>query len=59
MTPLDKEEKSLLDSYERGEWKSAKAKEHSLKQSMKYARHTMRKDSRINIRISQKDLESL
>lgn len=59
MAKPGKGEKDLIESYEKNEWRSVKGKEERLKQYTKYARNTMRKDQRINIRISQKDLESL
>ena len=59
MPKLDKEEKELLESYEKGHWRSVKGKKGRLKQYTQYARDTMRKDERINIRITQRDLESL
>ena len=51
---LNKEEKELLDSYEKGEWKAAPKPE--LKRYIEAARATFRKDKRLNIRISTKDL---
>ena len=56
---LDKEEKDILDSYERGEWETVDDIEKEKKRYAEYARSTLKKDKRINIRISQKDLESI
>ncbi len=56
---LDKEEKDILDSYERGEWVTVDDMEKEKKRYAEYARSTLKKDKRINIRISQKDLESI
>ena len=56
---LDQEEKDLLGSYERGEWQSVKELEAESRQYRAYARATLRKDARVNIRISSKDLEAL
>lgn len=56
---LDKEEQSTLDSFERGEWKSVKNPKQEISRHRKYARNTLRKDRRVNIRISSKDLEEL
>jgi len=53
---LTKEEKGILQSVERGEWRSAG---HLTKEVQRYqdaARATMRKDKRVNIRMSEKDL---
>ena len=56
---LDKNEKELLASFERGEWKSVKDLPRAKKHYREAARETLRKDKRINIRISQRDLEGL
>ena len=53
---LSKEEKSLLDSVEKGEWKSVQGVKGRIKKYRKYAKATFRKDKRVNIRMSQKDL---
>lgn len=56
---LDPEEQELLGSVERGEWISAEPTQSEMRRYMRMARHTLRKDKRINIRISQSDLEGL
>lgn len=56
---LDKDEQDMLDSFERGEWKSVKNVKRAIKKHQEYARQTLRKDKRVNIRISSKDLEEL
>ena len=56
---LDKEEKDILDSYERGEWKSVKNLEEEIEKHRGYARQTLKKDKRVNIRISSMVLEEL
>ena len=56
---LDKEEQKLLDSVERGEWKSVKNLGSEIKRHQQYARNTLKKDRRVNIRISTKDLEEI
>jgi len=56
---LDKEEKDILDSYERGEWKSVKNLDEEIKKHRGYARQTLKKDKRVNIRISSMVLEEL
>ena len=56
---LDKEEKDLLDSYERGEWKSVKDLEEEIKKHRGYARQTLRKAKRVNIRSSSMVLDEL
>lgn len=56
---LDKSEKELLSSFERGEWGSVKDLSHAKRHYQQVARETLRKDKRINIRLSQKDLEGI
>ena len=56
---LDKEEVELLDSYEAGEWRSVEGWVKEAANYEEYAKATFRKDKRVNIRISTKDLEGL
>jgi len=56
---LDADEKRILDSVERGEWRSIKGGKRARSQYVRYARATFRKDRRLNIRISSKDLEAI
>ena len=56
---LDKEEKAILSSYERGEWKPVKNSKSGLRRYAESAKATLRKDQRINIRISQADLRGI
>ncbi len=53
---LSREEKELLQSYERGEWESIRTSE-SIERHREAARRTFAKDKRVNIRISGKDLD--
>jgi predicted DNA binding CopG/RHH family protein len=55
---IDANEKALLDSVERGEWKSAGGKRERTRYA-RYAKATFRKDRRLNIRLSSKDLEAI
>ena len=55
---LDANEKEIVESVERGEWRSVKAKRERNRYA-RYARATFRKDRRLNIRISSKDLEAI
>jgi len=54
---LNNDEKDILDSYERGEWKPVKNQKREIKKLQRYARNTLQKDKRINIRMSSKDLD--
>jgi len=53
---LTKEEKEVLDSVERGEWKRVPNFEREAKRYEEAARATLRKDKRVNIRMTQRDL---
>ena len=55
----DREELELLESIEKGEWKSVKNLETEKERYKKIASNTLRKDKRINIRISERDLKEL
>ncbi|MBI5551978.1 MAG: antitoxin [Desulfobacterales bacterium] len=56
---LAKEEKALLDSFEKDEWIPVKNLAKRKKELSEYARNTLRKDKRLNIRISERDLIEL
>jgi len=56
---LQQDELELLASYEAEEWKSTKKLKEQKEQYRAYARATFRKDKRVNIRISEKDLLDL
>lgn len=56
---IDADEKELLESVERGEWKSAKGGKRERTRYSRYAKATFRKDRRLNIRLSSKDLEAI
>jgi predicted DNA binding CopG/RHH family protein len=56
---LDPEEKELLASYEADEWQTVGNLEDTVETYSEYANATFKKDRRINIRISNKDLEAL
>jgi predicted DNA binding CopG/RHH family protein len=54
---LDDEEKDISESYDRGEWRPVKHRKQEIKKLKEYARNTLQKDKRINIRMSSKDLD--
>ena len=56
---LDKEEKEVLKSYEKGEWKSIKDNKRKQNDFQRYAKNTSLKNKRINIRLSERDLSNL
>jgi predicted DNA binding CopG/RHH family protein len=56
---LSKEEKEILESFERGEWTPVSDFPKRKKELVQYARNTLKKDRRLNIRISERDLLEL
>ena len=54
-----KEEKDLIKSVENGEWKPVKNREKELLRYREAARETLRKDARINIRLTKRDFFNL
>ena len=58
MRKLDAEEKEILDAFDSGKLKSVKNREKEPKRHKEIAAATFKKDSRINIRISSKDLRA-
>ena len=56
---IDAKERDLLKSVERGEWKSTGGGEQTRTRYARYAKATFRKDRRLNIRLSSKDLEAI
>jgi predicted DNA binding CopG/RHH family protein len=53
---LTKEEKDILDSVERGEWKQIPNFNREAKRFQESAQATLRKDKRVNIRMTERDL---
>ena len=59
MIKLTKDEKDLLDSYEKNQWHSVKNVKNEMSRYRAMAKTTLRKDKRVNIRISSQDLGSV
>jgi predicted DNA binding CopG/RHH family protein len=57
--PIDEEERELLKSTENDEWITVTDIDKQKKQARDYAEATIRKDKRMNIRISERDLRNL
>lgn len=57
MKYLDKEEKELVESYKKGEWKSLKKKDK--KKYEEAAKESLAKNKRINIRLTSKDYHDI
>ena len=56
---MNVEEKTLLDSIEKGEWRSVGNKEDLIAELQQTATNTMLKDQRMNIRIGKRDLDGI
>jgi predicted DNA binding CopG/RHH family protein len=56
---LNKEEQDLITSYDAGEWHPVSEVQSEKERYREAARATFRKDKRVNIRISSKDLTGL
>lgn len=57
--PIDQEEKELLRSLENDEWQPVKNFKGEKEKAITAARNTLRKDKRINLRLSQKDYHQI
>ena len=56
---LDREEQDLLTSFEADEWKSAPDLPTEIEKYRQYAKASLKKDRRVNIRLSASDLETI
>lgn len=57
--PIDQEEKDLMESIEREEWKPVKNFNREKEKAVEAARNTLKKDKRINLRLTQKDYQQI
>ncbi len=57
--PLDEEEQELMESIEQGAWKSVQNIEQEKEKACQAARNTLKKEKRINLRLSQKDYHQI
>ncbi len=57
--PLDQEEKELMESIDRDEWQPVKNGDQERKEAIQAARNTLKKDKRINLRLTQKDYHQI
>ena len=53
---LDKEERGILDAYDKGKLKLSSPSKKEVARYREAARATMRKDKRVNIRMTERDL---
>lgn len=56
---LDQEEIDILKSVEAGEWTSVENLEEEIIKNQDIARNTLKKDKRVNLRMSAKDLDAI
>jgi predicted DNA binding CopG/RHH family protein len=59
MRALDRHEKQVLSAFEAGKLKSTVTSEASLRRYREYARATLSKNKRVNIRLSTPDLSEI
>ncbi len=59
MIKLDSEEKEILEAFEKGQLKQAKGASEIISAHQQHAEATFKKDARINIRLSSRDLRAI
>ena len=59
MSKLSSEEREILEAFEKGKLKRSKEASSTQKRHQEYAEAMFKKDARINIRLSSKDLRGL
>ena len=57
--PIDQEEKDLMESIERDEWQPVENIKQEKEKAIAAARNTLKKDKRINLRLTQKDYHQI
>ena len=57
--PIDQEEIDLMESIERDEWQPVKNIDQEKEKAIAAARNTLKKDKRINLRLTQKDYHQI
>ena len=57
--PIDQEEKDLMSSIENDEWQLVKNIDQEKEKAVAAARNTLKKDKRINLRLTQKDYHQI
>ena len=57
--PMDEEEKELMESLDRDEWEPVSDLEEQKLKAMEAARNTLKKNRRINLRLSEKDYRQI
>ena len=59
MSGLDREEQEILDAFNEGELRRSDNFHGRIENHKQYAESVLRKDARMNIRLSRRDLENL
>ncbi len=57
--PIDQEEKDLMSSIENDEWQPVRNIDQEKEKAVAAARNTLKKDKRINLRLTQKDYHQI
>jgi len=57
--PIDQEEKDLMESLEHDDWNTVEDLEEMKKAAVLAAKNTLKKDKRINLRLTQKDYHDI
>ncbi len=57
--PIDKEERDLMESIDKDEWSPIKNIKQEKEKAIMAARNTLKKEKRINLRLSQKDYHQI
>ncbi len=57
--PIDQEEKDLMESIDRDEWQPVKNIDQEKEKAIAAARNTLKKEKRINLRLTQKDYHQI
>ena len=57
--PIDQEEKDLMESIELDDWQPVKNFDKEKEKTIAAARNTLKKDKRINLRLTQKDYHQI
>ena len=58
-TPIDQEEKDLMKSIEKDDWRPVKDFDREKEKAISASRNTLKKDKRINLRLTQKDYHQI
>ncbi len=59
LEPIDEEEKEMMESIDNDEWLSVKNFKKEKEKAELAARNTLKKDKRINLRLTQKDYHQI